>query len=105
MYNLLMITDNGHQCDSCMRFAKDGDTFYKFACTSIATKSDPFIPARLLLCPDCKQKVAKAFHIIDGKMRINNMSKVDLSLLPPGKLKKILTTLQTKSRLRDLQIF
>jgi hypothetical protein len=100
-----MITDKGHQCDACSKYADTGDTFYKFACTKIATKSDPLIPARLLLCPSCKQKIAKAFHIVDGKMKINSMSCVDLSILPAGRLKRILTTLQTKSRLRDLQIF
>lgn len=100
-----MITPQGEFCDSCGKQACTGDTFYKFACTAIATKSDPLIPARLLLCPECKRKVAKAFHIVDGKMRINSLTRVDLSVLPDGKLRKILTTLQTKSRLRDLQIF
>ena len=99
-----MTTEKGDQCDSCGKFASNGDTFYKFICASIATKSDPHIPARLHLCLACQPKIAKAFHIVDGKMRINSWSKVDLSLLPPGRLKRVLTVIQSKSRLRDLTI-
>ena len=101
-----MITDKGHQCDCCNKYAEKGDEFFKFCCTSIASASDPRIPARLLLCFSCQPKIAKCFHIVDGRQKSGGgWSKIDPSVLPPGRLRRILEKIKSRSQLRDLHLF
>lgn len=105
LYNARMITPQGHQCDACDKFADSGDEFFKFACTGVATVSDPTLPARMLLCPSCKESVARSFKISNGRAQVKSWTNVDLSHLPPGRLKRILTRVQTKQRMKDIGLF
>lgn len=90
-----MQTSQGQQCDVCDKFALSGDEFFKFVIPMVAAKSDPKIPAPLLACPSCREKLNKAM-IDNGQMTV--LHNVDA--LPPGRLKRILKQIQFKAKLQ-----
>jgi hypothetical protein len=90
-----MLTSKGQQCDVCDKFAFPGDEFFKFVIPMVAAKSDPKIPAPLLACPSCREKLNKAM-IDNGQMTVLH----NIDALPPGRLKRILMQIQNKQSLR-----
>lgn len=88
-----MITKQGQQCDSCGQMARALDKFAQFIIPTVAAASDPKIPARLLACPACEDKVKKA------------MKEHDPSLLPPGRLRRVLERIKSKEIMKRLKLY
>ncbi len=88
-----MKTDKGDQCDSCGVMAVAGDKFFQFVIPMVAAASNPRVPAPLLCCPSCRDKVKKA------------MAEHDPSYLPPGRLKRVLERLKSKEIMRRLKLY
>lgn len=88
-----MKTDKGSQCDSCSKMAEPGDQFFQFVIPMVAAASNPRVPAPLVCCPSCKDKVKKA------------MAEHDPSYLPPGRLKRVLERLKSKEIMKRLKLY
>lgn len=89
-----MITENGWQCDSCGKMSMDsGKDFHKFVIPSVAAASNPKVPAPLVCCPACKDKVKKA------------MAQHDPSFLPPGRLRRVLERIKSKELMKKLKLY
>ena len=88
-----MLTKEGPQCDSCGVMAKGADKFAQFVIPTVAAASDPRVPARLMACPACEEKVKRA------------MAQHDPSLLPPGRLKRVLERLRSKELMKKLKLY
>lgn len=102
-----MNTVKGLRCDGCGKLAEGKDIFSGFvmgpsisAVTAqpdgrfpgIASASNPKQLAQLHACPSCKPKIRRC------------LDSHDFITLPEGPLKKILTALASKDRLRNLGV-
>jgi hypothetical protein len=73
--------------------AKGLDKFSRFVIPMVATASNPKVPAPLVACPACEDLVKRC------------MKEHDPSLLPPGRLKRVLERIKSREIMKRLKLY